>query len=216
MLFSYGILKSIFTKIITRGTEIYSLISNFFFLLISNNLKSQNSCFYVEENSISEGSICIKDTLHFTSNIETLIIGEISANKVIIITPTGFHDIILRPSEKIPCEDCVEGEGGTTIRTKDRTSGGKDKKASSESNKITESKISLKKNPVKDILELSVSKNINISNIEIYDSAGKRIKTSATHNKDYKINCSDFPNGKYWILINTIENKKYILNFIKN
>lgn len=192
------------------------LLATFFFLLISNNLKSQNSCFYVEEDPVSKGSICFKDTLHFTSNIETLINGEISANKVIIITPTGLHDIILRPSKKIPCEGCLEDEGGTTIRTKDRTSGGKDKKAISESNKITESKISLKKNPVKDILELSVSKNINISNIEIYDSVGKLIKPSAPLNKNHKINCSNFPNGKYWILITTIENKKYILNFIKN
>ncbi len=187
------------------------------FFLISNNLKCQNSCFYVEEESISKGFVCIQDTLHFTNTVETQIKGEISANKIIIIKPGGAYGIILKPNDEIPCQECVEGEGSTIIKTKDRTGGNKGKKVIGlEITKNPVNKVSLRKNPVKDLLEFYLPENINISSYQIYDSLGKYIKTTIPINKNSQINISQLPSGKYWITIYTNENKTYTLTFIKN
>jgi len=189
------------------------------FILFSTEVKSQEtSCEHVEKEPISNGYPCYNDILYFTSNIDTLVEGEIFANDVIFITPTSNHTITLKP-KNYNCNNCVEpGDGnGTTIKS--RGSGGgktKSNKIITPSENLKIQSIKVKKNPVKDILELDISENISISNIEIYDSSGKFIKQSANLNKDHKINCSTLSNGKYWISISTTENKKYLLNFIKN
>src|SRR6218665_1961273 len=161
------------------STKPYTVQNKFTFLilltlfLISNRLKSQNTCFYVEDKPISRGYICLQDTLHFTNTVETRLKGEISANQVIIIKPSPLHDIIIKVNDA-DCQDCLEGEGTTTIRTKDRTGGGKGSKMQNPDT-LSQYNISLKKNPAKNILEIYNPNNIAITQSSIYDSFGRRI-----------------------------------------
>lgn len=195
----------------------FTFLTFFFISLLSNSLKCQDSCDYVEHEPISKGKICTLDTLYFTNSVQTQIKGEISANKVIIIKPHGLYAIIIKAGDE-SCQKCANGnEGNTTIKTKDRTGGGKNKKTiNPNTTEVLENKIVLKKNPLKDILDFSLPENITISSYQIYSSLGKNIKTSASINKNHQINVSHLPSGKYWITIYTNENKTYTLTFIKN
>jgi hypothetical protein len=188
-----------------------TLLIIFTFFLFSNSFKCQNTCFYVEYNEISNGKKCLQDTLYFTNNVETYIKGEISANKVIIIKPSQF-DIILNP-EEVNCNECVYEEGGTTIKTNNKTGGGKGSKMQN-SDTLSQYKISLKKNPAKNILEIYNPKSITITQYSIYDSFGKKILSSTFSTNEIKI--SHLPTGSYRIILSTIENKIFTLTFIKN
>lgn len=184
--------------------------------LLSIKVKSQETyCEYVEKESISEGAICFNDILYFTSDVETIVAGEVSANNTIIITPKPNAAITFKPT--IPdCNDCAEPSdgNGTTIKSRGSGGGKTKNKSSVPSEKYF---IKIKKNPTKDILELYIPKNTIIAKYSIYDAFG-RITASSNYpvaNKD-EIKISHLPAGYYRIILTTKENKTITLNFIKN
>jgi len=190
------------------------------FILLSIRVKSQEtSCEYVEKEPISEGTICWNDILYFTSDVETIVAGEVSANKAIIITPKPNAGITFKPTNP-NCNDCAEPSDGNGTTIKSRGSGGGKTKNKTSSPSEGESKkhfIKIKKNPAKDVLELYIPKNIIITEYSIYDSFGKKTASSnyPISNKD-EIRISHLPTGYYRIILTTIENKTYTLTFIKN
>jgi len=195
-------------------------LANIISILISLRLNSQEtSCNHVEKETISEGAICWNDILYFTSNVETIVAGEVSANKVIVITPKPNVSITFKAINP-NCNNCVEPSDGNGTTIKSRGSGGGKTNNKSSSTSEGESKkhfVKIKKNPAKDVLELYIPKNTTIAEYSIYDSFGKKIASSnyPTPNKD-EIKISHLPTGYYRIILTTTENKTITLNFIKN
>ncbi|MFC4163722.1 T9SS type A sorting domain-containing protein [Epilithonimonas zeae] len=79
-------------------------------------------------------------------------------------------------------------------------------------NDVKKANIKLYPNPVKDILKINLSNNENISEINIYNVAGQKLKTVS---KQTEINVESLSKGVYLIDIKTDKNKTYNSKFIK-
>lgn len=79
-------------------------------------------------------------------------------------------------------------------------------------NDVKKTNIKLYPNPVKDILKINLSDNETISEINIYNVAGQKLKTVS---KQTEINVESLANGVYMIDIKTDKNKTYNSKFIK-
>ncbi|PZU83614.1 MAG: hypothetical protein DI529_12445 [Chryseobacterium sp.] len=79
-------------------------------------------------------------------------------------------------------------------------------------NDVTKGNIKLYPNPVKDILKINLSDNESISEINIYNVAGQKLKTVS---KQSEINVESLSKGVYLIDVKTNKNKTYNSKFIK-
>lgn len=77
---------------------------------------------------------------------------------------------------------------------------------------VKKGNIKLYPNPVKDILKINLSDNETISEINIYNAAGQKLKTVS---KQTEINVESLSKGLYLIDIKTDKNKTYNSKFIK-
>lgn len=77
---------------------------------------------------------------------------------------------------------------------------------------IKKTNIKLYPNPVKDILKINIADNENISEINIYNASGQKLKTVS---KQTEINVENLAKGFYLIDIKTNKNKTYNSKFIK-
>jgi len=78
-------------------------------------------------------------------------------------------------------------------------------------NDVKKENIKLYPNPVKDILKINIPNNENISELNIYNVAGQKVKTS----NQSDINVESLSKGVYLIDIKTDKNKTYNSKFIK-
>ncbi|GGG65779.1 T9SS type A sorting domain-containing protein [Epilithonimonas arachidiradicis] len=79
-------------------------------------------------------------------------------------------------------------------------------------NDVKKGNMKLYPNPVKDILKINLSDNESISEINIYNVAGQKLKTVS---KQTEINVESLSKGVYMIDVKTDKNKTYNSKFIK-
>jgi len=175
--------------------------------------KAQSTCNYIESNPISNGYFCEGNILFFTSSVNTTVKGGISASEQIFIIPTESYGIMILPAET--CVMCTEPDNGSTIGTKNGGNGGKNKNRYPDLQEPEhKQKIIIEKNPVDDILKLSL-KIGSIKTIKIYNANGQEVLNKDHNGTVAELNVSKLTKGIYWAKAITNENQTYTKQFIK-
>jgi len=170
---------------------------------------TQINCVFTETNIESIGYRCYEASLVFTSSVNTIVKGSISANNEILITPALNYSITILPT--VNCNWCTEPSNGSDITPK--KGGGKGKKnlyTIDNNNK----ELIIEKNPVDDLLRLSLSNGI-IKEIIIFDKTGKQVKHKSIIHKTAEIDVSILPKGIYSVKTITDDNQIFAKQFIK-
>ncbi|WDF46049.1 T9SS type A sorting domain-containing protein [Chryseobacterium sp. KACC 21268] len=180
-------------------------------LILFPLLKAQSNCNYSESNPISHGYNCEESILIFTSSVDTIVKGSISAADQIFIIPTQNYSILILPSD--PCFSCTEPDNTTTVGTK--KGGGRIYNRQRETPKADQgNEIVIRRNPVGNILELSL-KDGSLKKIMIFNAMGEEIVNTDYVGKTTELNVSNFTKGIYWVKAITNENKIITKEFIK-
>lgn len=180
----------------------------FFFLSVL--FSAQSNCSYIETKPQSTGYVCEGSSLFFSNAINTTVKGYIYATDEVLIQSASGYGILILPAD--PCNGCTEPTT-TTVGTK-KNGGGKGKKnlyTIDNNNK----ELIMEKNPVDDLLRLSLSNGI-IKEIIIFDKTGKQIKHKFIIHKTADIDVSGLPKGIYGVKTITDNNQTFTKQFIKN
>lgn len=180
-------------------------------LILFPFFKAQSTYFYTETNSVSNGYICEESILIFTSSVDTIVKGKISASDQIFIIPTQSYGIMILPAD--PCVTCTEPDNTPTVGT--RKGGGKGNARNIDVLKpVQEQEVVIEKNPVDDILKISL-KTGSIKTIKIYNASGQEVLNKDHNGTATELNVSKLTKGIYWAKTTTTENQTYTKRFIK-